>query len=416
MLESAATDAQGDALDIGHIRDWLIAEGSRHSPPQEVIQGLCEKLNEIGVPISRGMMAARTLHPIYGAFSFNWTSATDTVETNSYARDPTGDSSPEWDSSPFAYMTQTGQLQMRVRMDDPDNKFDFPIFEKFIANGAVDYLALLHIFDPDGVLELSNGIVTSWLTNHPDGFSDEHVAAIKSLLPTFGLVVRMAGIYFVANTLMETYLGREQGQRVLSGEIDRGTVETINAGIMCADLRGFTSLTDAVDGDTMIALLNEYMESMAEPVIERGGEILKYLGDGFIAVVDLGKMEHGAICETMLGAANEALDRVAEINKNHQLLGKPTMELDIALHQGEVRYGNIGTPKRLDFTVIGPAVNEAVRIESLCGELDQNLLLSKTFAEAAESCSHTMISLGKHRLKGVAEPQEIFAISDRCGC
>ncbi len=227
----------------------------------------------------------------------------------------------------------------------------------------------------------------------------------------FGLAAKGIASFRTARSVLETYIGRETAQKVLSGQIRRGSVDSINAVLVYADLRGFTSLTDATGQGDLVEMLDQYLDFMACPIEDAGGEILKFMGDGLLATFELSSMEPDdiqRICETALRAAEKMMSGVAELNEKRQQSRQPTMGLDIALHVGEVMYGNVGSETRLDFTVIGPAVNEVSRIEALCDVLDTSLIASGDFVRAAREAGTALTSCGFHELRGVREPIELF--------
>jgi adenylate cyclase len=217
--------------------------------------------------------------------------------------------------------------------------------------------------------------------------------------------------YDVANTVLETYLGEDAGHRVLTGEIDRGSMDSIKAVIWLCDLRDFTMFADTAGRQELLQMLNDYLELMARPVHENGGQILKFLGDGFLAVFKLEEGDDQSVCQRALQAAEALQDELPNFNAVRVSHGKPEMKLGLALHLGDVLYGNIGAKERLDFTVVGPAVNEASRIEALCKSLGREILISNEFHDAAGSSHHQMISLGTHELRGVEQPQEIYTLA-----
>ena len=222
------------------------------------------------------------------------------------------------------------------------------------------------------------------------------------------LVVKASSAAWIARTLMETYLGRDAGRRVLRGDIERGVTRTIRAIIWFSDLRGFTRIADSAPREQLVPLLNDYAECLASAIHAHGGQVLKFMGDGLLAIFELG--EDGAACSRALDAAGHAQAAAAEINRRRTADGLPTTGFGLALHVGDVLYGNIGSLDRLDFTVVGPAVNEAARIEALCGSLEQAVIVSSAFVEAGPECRARLVSLGRYALRGVARPQELFTL------
>ena len=219
----------------------------------------------------------------------------------------------------------------------------------------------------------------------------------------------------IGASIVETYLGRDAGWRVLRGEIQRGSMEVIDAVLWICDIRGFTAAADWMPWNELIAMLNDYLECIARPVEDRGGQILKFMGDGFVATFDLGAADQAEVCRGAIESLEAVQDALAKLNAERTAAGQPVFEVDIALHQGEVMYGNIGSRDRLDFTVIGPAVNEVSRMEALCSELGVAVLVSRRFYDLAVSSGggvKSLKSLGRHELRGVRESQELFTLDD----
>ncbi len=220
--------------------------------------------------------------------------------------------------------------------------------------------------------------------------------------------MKASATYRVATGLIETYLGKDAGQRVLGGTIERGSGETIRAALWSCDLQGFTKLADAMPRDQLLALMHDYFEGMVTTIDEHDGHVLKFIGDGILAIFNMG--DDAKSCRAALEAADRAMGRMAEVSAKRQAAGLPVTRFSIGLHVGDVLYGNIGAPNRLDFTVIGPAVNEVSRIESMCRALDQDLIVSSAFAKAANGSRERLVSLGRYVLRGVRRPQELFTL------
>jgi adenylate cyclase len=230
---------------------------------------------------------------------------------------------------------------------------------------------------------------------------------IDGLLATLALAVYRIALLQVAVDLLDAYVGAESGRRILSGQVRQGTAQQLSAAIVIADLRGFTAVADRTPAERLVGGLNEHLGAVVEAVEQQGGQVLKFLGDGLMAVFSLEKRPAEAACADALAAAQSALAANAAINGRREAAGEPMLALDVALHLGEVMYGNVGSARRLDFTVIGPAVNEASRIEALCEPLGCHVVTSAAFASA---CPQALRSLGRHTLRGVARPQELFTL------
>jgi adenylate cyclase len=254
-------------------------------------------------------------------------------------------------------------------------------------------------------------LVCSLTTDRPGGFADAHIAALREVLPVFALAAKATTMRTIYEGLLAAYLGQDPAGRILSGTVHRGEVQGVEAVLFFTDLRGFTALADTLPGRDLILLLDDCFDCMVRPVTARGGEVLKFLGDGLLAIFRIEDRPHAETCAMALEAAKEALALMASLAETRRARSLTTPDLDIALHVGHVDYGNVGADARLDFTVIGPAVNEASRIERLCDTLGRHLVMSQAFAWAADASRHELVSLGRHRLRGVRDETELFGLA-----
>lgn len=392
-------------------------------PLGEQIAGFCQRVFDSGFPMKRAQMGMYTLHPRYGSHTFVWRPGAEAVEHIPRERDII--SRDVYLKSPVHHMRSKGILALRRRLDSGDTS-EFVLFPELRAEGLVDYAARIVPYDrrmaedmakrsaatdnamaPGKVLD---GIFFSCATDRSEGFDDGQLDQVAQALPYLALSLKSRMTYEVASTVLETYLGRDAGHRVLTGSIARGSAEAIRAVIWFSDLRGFTKLTDSLPRDVLVATLDDYLEAMAAPVHANNGQVLKFMGDGLLATFDLTGRDDAAVCRDALAAAVELRRVFPDFNEARKTDGKPVMDFGLALHLGEVFYGNIGASDRLDFTVVGPAVNEASRIQALCRPLDRNVLVSSTFQETADSES-ALESLGFHALRGVREPKELFGLA-----
>ncbi|WP_422365982.1 adenylate/guanylate cyclase domain-containing protein [Pelagibius sp.] len=426
--QSGEKSAAAPVLKLDGLALWLVERGMQGLPLGEQIAGFCQRVFDSGFPMKRVSVGMYTLHPRYGSHTFVWRPGDDTVEHIPRERAVVGHDI--YLKSPVHYLRSRGLRTLRRRLDGGDTE-EFILFGELRAEGFVDYAAFLVPYDlgqaeaigkaadtvgaptnPDRALD---GIFFSCATDHPEGFDDGQLDQVAQMLPYLALSAKSRLTYDVASTVLETYLGRDAGRRVLTGQIERGSAEAIRAVIWFSDLRGFTKLTDSLPRDELIATLDDYLEAMAGPVQNNGGQILKFMGDGLLATFDLTGRDEAAVCGEALRAAAELRRAFPVFNEVRRQEGKPIMDVGLALHLGEVLYGNIGASERLDFTVVGPAVNEASRIQTLCRPLERSILISSTFKEAADegnaaADSGGLISLGFHALRGVREPQELFTL------
>jgi adenylate cyclase len=399
--------------DFIELHAWLIEAGLSGITPEALFDGFCRRLIEGGLPIARGFLSIAGLHPLHRALSFTWQDGR-IVEVNRFEH--VAMETPLWRASPFRHMLETRTRRLHRRLIGERAELDFPVLQEFRAAGLSEWLALMHGFGwADGAGETGQfGIVLSWAASpacgRAEGWSPGELAALEALSGTLALAVKGSSGSTALRDVLCAYLGDDAASRVIDGEIRRGTIGRLDAGILYADLRGFTSFTEETPSEEVIRRLNGVFDCLGEPVKSAGGEILKFLGDGALAVfLSPEGVEASTVAAAALGAAEEALARLAALNAEEWALSHPPLMLDIALHAGEVAYGNIGTPERLDFTVIGPAVNEATRLEGLCKELGRQILISETFAAALTPPLRARLrSLGRRYLRGVKEPREIF--------
>jgi adenylate cyclase len=381
------------------IERWIIDQGLNGSSISTLLTGVAERLVVGGVPLLRAYLALPTVNPTVRAMNYSWIrGAGAVVEGISHER-----SVAAFEQSPFGHMLREQIPTKYWHLADKDARF--PIFGELRALGAADYLAYLISFETKGALAMQ-GVALSFSTDRQTGFSPEEIASIGAMVPLLALAAYRMTLLDITVSMLDTYVGLSAGRRVLGGEVRRGTGQTLTAALLVADLRGFTSLADHGSAD-LVARLDEHLEAMADAVTARGGEVLKFLGDGLLAAFPFDD-EHGEAkaCEAAVNAAVEASARNRAVNAAYPQGAQ--LELDVALHSGEVFYGNVGAAGRLDFTVIGPTVNEVCRMEALCGPLDYPLILSGSVARA---CRRPTRSIGHHRLHGFSQERELFTLA-----
>jgi adenylate cyclase len=270
---------------------------------------------------------------------------------------------------------------------------------------------MVHRFGVDGAIGEMDCTYSSWATDRPGGFAAADLAALEFLVPCLAVALKGASVAGIAESLVETYLGRDAGHRVLRGNIERGVADKIGAVLWFSDLQGFTRITEIAPPAQIIPLLNDYADAIVTALQDQGGEVLKFIGDGILAIFDIFNAALPSdACACALDAALDANRRVAALNQRRKAAGLPVTRFYLGLHVGEVFYGNIGSTERLDFTVVGPAVNETSRIAAMCRSLDQDVLLSSAFAEAAGEARERLVSVGRYALRGVHRPQELYTI------
>jgi adenylate cyclase len=400
---------------IGKIASWTIAQGLAGGSEVELLEGFCVRCRDAGIELSQAMVIIDTLHPVYEGRAFRWR-VKKTNESPIVEYEPTneGEAAERWRQSPFHYLLQTGGVELRRRLGGSD-PIDFSSLEQLRDDGLSDYLALVHRFDREGSVGEMDAVYSHWATDRDDGFSDSQLAALKKLVPTLALSTKCISLVRVAGTIAEVYLGRDPGQRVLAGNISRGVAERLHAVLWFSDLREFTELSERVAPDQIIPLLNDYAEIIISAIHDAGGDVLKLTGDGILAIFTANGGGSAAACEAALLAERTMRARTAELVQRRTKAGQATTSVYLGLHIGDVFYGNIGSKDRLDFTVIGAAVNEVSRVADMCRSARQPTLLTDDFRLAAPATDRSrLVSVGRYALRGVDRVQELFTL-DREG-
>ena len=403
-------DALGHRIIGTHM--WAVREGLRSAGAYELFDGYCQRLVIDGIELWRAHLAMETLHPQWSGYGYTWRRDLNAIEPEQYVHGSALDA--DFLGSPFNELIVRAQRgedtpSMRRRLEQEDQR-DFPILVEFFAAGATDYAAYLFTFGKVGDRSQGTGIVYSFVTDRRGGFSDDQTTLLQATLPGLSLAMKAHAGYVIASGLLGTYLGEDAGRRVHAGSIMRGSVDTLRAVIWYADIRGFTPISDSAPGAAVVELLNEVFEILTASLRVHGGQVLKFIGDGMLAVFSFEERDRAETCRHALDAAIEAMRNIGEMNKARAATGLPVALVDLALHLGEVLYGNVGATDRLDFTVIGPAVNEVARIEALCEPLGRAVLVSAEFVAGVTGADDRLESLGRHTLRGVREAKEIFAL------
>ncbi len=399
---------------IDALNAWLAEAGLNGVSEDGLVRGFCERAVNAGIPLNQALVLIDTLHPVYEGRLMRWGYDASRSAVLDYGRTPLADegidgeaaqAAARWQASPFYLLLQTGETLLRRRVDAISAQ-EFPVLQDYRSAGATDYVAIINRFAPEGVIGEMDCVYSSWTTSEPGGFTEEHIASLRRVVPTLALAIKTAALTRMTGTLMETYLGRDAARRVLSGRIMRGVADRIDAVIWFSDLRGFTRVTDS-QPEHVIPLLNDYADAIVSAIHSRGGDVLKLIGDGILAIFTAEDRQHA--CAAALDAATLATTEVASLNLQRASDGLPVTDMYLGLHVGEVYYGNIGSTERLDFTVVGPAVNEASRIAAMCRSVEQPVLVSRAFA-SVDGMSARLVSVGRYALRGVSQPQELFTL------
>jgi adenylate cyclase len=395
---------------LAELAGWVIEAGLAGKSETAMLDGFCRRLVEAGVPIARAAVIIDTLHPVHEGRAIRWRSEGKAGHTEliEYGSSSEGEMAEIWRRSPFFQLLETGGSRLRIRLATGEPA-EFPTVVALQDEGMTDYLALINRFAAHGVIGEMDCVYSSWATDHPGGFEDRQVEALVGLMPGLALAVKCVSLARIAGTLVETYLGRDAGRRVLAGRIRRGVAETIGAVLWYSDLRGFTQIADRATPQQVIPLLNDYAEAVISAVHDSGGDVLKLIGDGTLAIFTSEATEEA--CRRAIEAETALRQRLDEVNRRRAGKDLPVTDVYLGLHVGEVFYGNIGSKDRLDFTVVGPAVNEVSRIAAMCRSAERNVLLSAAFAAAmAEAERPRLVSVGRYALRGVERPQELFTL------
>ena len=374
---------------------WIAEAGLSGQREVDLLQGFCERAGAAGLPLRRAVLGVDTLHPVLEGRIFHWHADAGSPTEAEYGRSNPGASDANWRRSPFFQLYESGVTMLRRRLPAPAG--EFPVLDELGQQGMTDYVAIVNRFGVEGAIGMMDCTFSSWATDREGGLADADLAALEFLVPSLALAIKSASIARIAETLVETYLGRDAGHRVLRGHIERGVADKISAVLWFSDLQGFTRITDTAPPEQIIPLLNDYADAIVSAIQFQGGEVLKLIGDG----ISRSSIRRGRRCLRLaLDAAADAKRGVALLNQRRKAAGLPVTRFYLGLHAGEVFYGNIGSVDRLDFTVVGPAVNEASRIAAMCRALDQDVLLSSAFARRRRP-RERLVSVGRFALRGV---------------
>jgi adenylate cyclase len=390
-VNSVTTHSDGDVV------HWL-TNGTRDERfIDNIFAEMCIRLQRAGIPLKRATLHVLIHHPQWLGARMMWSDGMREAEIARVDYDVRERS--EYIGSPASEILD-GAAEVRENLEqDPSLGRKHALYGEMRAQGLTDYVAwpLRHT--------LGKRHIVTFATDRAGGFDGEHIAGLKGLLPVLALVSEIRIKNRLARTLLETYVGSHAGELILAGATRRGSGTTVRAAIMICDLRDFTRISDSWPRDDVIDLLNDYFDVMSEPIARHGGEILKFIGDGLLAIFPLS--EPGA-CANLLRAVAEARQTMAALNERNRDIGRAPMNYGIGVHVGDVMYGNIGSRTRLDFTVIGPAVNMASRLEAFTKQLGKTVLLSRTFADLVER-DFDLERVGEYPVRGFSDPIELFA-------
>ena len=384
------------------IADWILEHGRNLVDAKAFFDGLNDSFRRAGIPVDRAMFSLMVIHPQIAASGFEWRGEQPTVEI---PRERSIKNRDAYLLSPIKRIHDGTDL-IRARLKGPDASHEFPFFDELRGEGFTDYAAFAVAF--------GNGRrnVLTLTTRRARGFTAAQIALVQAVLPLVAMMFEIHWGRRIAEAVLDTYVGRLASGRILAGSIERGAGERIDAVIWFADLRGFTALSDLRPTSDVIAALNQFFDALAGAIESHGGQILKFMGDGLLAIfpVEDAAFRHYA-CRQALEAAIDAHAAVAALNAERAAAGAPILRFNVALHVGVVVYGNIGSATRLDFTCIGPAVNLTVRIEGIAARVGAPVVMSAAFAKVVRDMQAAVVSLGKHSVKGLMAPPEVFTLA-----
>jgi adenylate cyclase len=398
-MNKANTDTSNVLLE--KVGDWLMKSALAGEELETIVRGFCERLAAAGLPLARIHLTFSVLHPLYRATGFTWHRGKG-VTAESY-RHVTNGQTDRFSTSPYYYLL-TNELDHLRRRIDHNGPSEFPIFDDFREQGITDYLAFVHSLDS----KTEQAMMGSWSTDRVEGFSDSTISGLLRIQHQLAAAAKMAVLGKLASNMLTTYLGKDAGKRVLSGQIKRGDGETVRAALVMADMRNSTMLAEKHGRQVYIDTLNQFFDTIATPFNRGGGQILSFIGDGFLAVYpcDRHKQESQTACRAALAAAQLAEARMAELNRERLKKGLWEIGYGIGLHVGNVMFGNVGLSDRLTFSVFGGATNEVARLQVLTKKFGTKIVASHGFANY---CGGEWDMLGAEKLRGVERAVKVLS-------
>ncbi len=396
------------------LMNWLVSQGLTGLPENDLLRGFCQRCLAGGLDLSRGLVFIDTLHPIFEGRGFRWNDS-DSNESDvfEYGSSHQGTAAENWRRSTFFHMLQHGTDEIRIDLSDIAS-LDFSMIEDLAAKGHRHFVAFVHRFGEAGTMGQMDCFYSTWVTRRDEGFGEQGLAALRDLVPVLGLAIKSAAQAEVARTLGRVYLGRDASEQVLRGKISRGVTERINTVLWFSDLRGSTAISESIGPDEIIPFLNDYAQASIDAIHDAGGEVLKLIGDGVLAMFTHDNM--AVARRAALRAEHRFRHNMNALNEKRSAEGRPVTTAHVGMHVGEVFYGNIGSDDRLDFTVVGPAVNEVSRIASMCRSVDRELLTSSEFRSGLDASGRKyLVSTGRFALRGISRAQDLYTLDPDIG-
>ncbi|SEE52601.1 adenylate cyclase [Rhizobiales bacterium GAS188] len=393
-------ESRSSACDASAVAAWLVDGARSASKAEDVLTELCERLSRAGVPLWRVAVFVHTLHPQILARRFLWRpGGAASVAEAAFERA----NDDEFRASPVTRIRKTGET-IRRRLADPHCPMDFTVLGELRDEGVTDYLAM--------PLRFTNAEIhaASFTTQQEGGFTDTQLEALEAIIPPLARVAEVRALRRTAVNLLDAYVGHDAGERILAGRIRRGDTEAIRAAIWLSDMRGFTTLADSMKPQALIDLLNQFYDCLVPAIEAEGGEVLKFMGDGLLAIFRIASdAATGEVCARALRAARDARARIEALPAAGDPRTNAPLRFGLALHVGEALYGNIGGGGRLDFTCIGPAVNMAARLEKLAARLGRVIVGSTAFAQ---NLPNDLMTLGAFELAGFRSAETVFGLRE----
>ncbi|NIR30194.1 MAG: adenylate/guanylate cyclase domain-containing protein, partial [Gammaproteobacteria bacterium] len=385
---------------------WLLGTGWAITDVAELVRRLAAHLVAEGIPLRELKIFMHSGHPQVEDVSFTWCRDTLDVETGPILQDFT--QAPVRQQSPFAAMSNDTARLVHCRLDHTTPEPDDPVLKRLKAQGATDCVTVPMVVS-DGTIGIA-----AFVGDGPAGFSDCEVVQFDQLVTVLARLLETHAVRRTAQKLLQTYLGKRTGEQVLKGHIQRGAGDDIHAVIWFCDLRRSTAMANSMTRQSFLGVLNDFFDCTAGAVLDHGGEVLRFIGDASLAIFPTGEVVIGteksccdaaSACLSALAAAKDARHRLKRLNAAREQRGEAPLRFGLALHMGDVTYGNVGVAERLEFTVIGAAANHAARLEELCRDLNQSILISVEFRRCFPG---QLVSLGHHILRDITHPEEIF--------
>ena len=389
--------------------NWLAGEGLSGLAETDLVRGFCERCRLGGVELSRGLVAIDTLDPVFEGRAFRWTDTeTNEGDTHEYGPSNEGEASDSWRRSVFYHMLENDRPELHLDLREPGSH-KFSRMEEVAGRGHRHLMGFVHRFGAAGSIGQMDCVYSYWATRHPGGFDEQARSALRDLMPVLALALKSATVARIARTVGRVYLGRDAAEQVMGGRISRGVSEWINAVLWFSDLRGSTAISEAIEPGEIIPFLNDYAEASIHAIHDAGGDVLKLIGDGVLAVFTGDDMVVAR--RAALQAEHQFRKNMRAINAKRSAANQLITSAYVGLHVGEVFYGNIGSEDRLDFTVVGPAVNEVSRIASMCSSVEREFLASSAFLAGLDAAGKKyFVSTGRFALRGIGKSQDLYTL------